>query len=367
MRAPGNKFLDSVLVEIPDPDCSAKLVELSMEEIVIYEYMERHVEAYLVRKSGRKPKPKLKPKPKPKPKSSRTRNKPDSEMKKNPDAAQLCYTSLYEAALRLRQLVSSPLLLEQIVKDGIWTAEQAREMKNEAHRRGCSETPFIDYFGKGDDAIHFQPKENFGASLIRNLDANTGMEIPLSSKMREILEQIQAWQLDAPGDKIVVFFQFIDTQRLMGRVLQDHNIDFLYFIGEMDYQQREAAKERFRTVPEIKMMSMKCGGEAINLTCANRVIILQAICRVARLGQPKKVHAVRLLADETVDRRMFDMQEAKVCQIKTALQRLQEGSYGLRALRRVLGYHFEQVSVILHIAPIPNCLAIHNEAQKQPL
>lgn len=101
------------------------------------------------------------------------------------------------------------------------------------------------------------------------------------------------------------------------------------------------------------MMSMKCGGEALNLTAANRVIItdpwfnrcveVQAICRAARIGQSKDVHAVRLLADDTVDTRMYKMQEIKMKQVSTALEHFQEDkSFGSRALRRVLGYRFQR-------------------------
>jgi hypothetical protein len=137
------------------------------------------------------------------------------------------------------------------------------------------------------------------------------------------------------------------------------------------------------------MMSTQCGGEALNLTVANRVIIVdpckfksspptdsnslsfgviqitsrqtpyqvinasiagwnrclevQAICRVARIGQLKNVHAVRLLADDTVDTRMFEMQEIKMKQVSTALEHFQEDkSFGSRALRRVLGFRFQR-------------------------
>ncbi|KAL2760226.1 hypothetical protein ACRALDRAFT_2062131, partial [Sodiomyces alcalophilus JCM 7366] len=60
--------------------------------------------------------------------------------------------------------------------------------------------------------------------------------------------------------------------------------------------------------------SMRCGGQALNLTCANRVIMvdawwnkaaeMQAFGRVFRLGQIKETHHVRILARETVDERI---------------------------------------------------------------
>lgn len=50
---------------------------------------------------------------------------------------------------------------------------------------------------------------------------------------------------------------------------------------------------------------------------------------------------MRLLAEDTVDTRMFKMQQNKIKQVTTALEKFQEDkSFGLRALRRVLGVRF---------------------------
>lgn len=339
MRTPGHSFLGGALVELPETYFHATPVPLSAEEDVIYKFVEAHIEAYINKKSDKKPDKKPKKTP------CRPRKKPQDESSKGPDEEMsdgLGYRSLYEVALRLRQLVASPLLLEKLVKDGIWTAIQVREMREAAHDRGCVNTPFIDQYEtwisesgtsqtasrkvntskrktakfnmdhcpecstpdrenphrsqclciwckkcvddrinicmtmnreilcprckkpigtptpclgmRGEDALKFAPKEDFDTSLFRHLDANPAAAIPLSSKMRATLDQIQEWQRIAPQEKIVVFSQFIDTQRLLGRVLQDHGIEFLYFMGEMDHGQREAAKEHFRTNPNIKVM-----------------------------------------------------------------------------------------------------------------
>lgn len=354
MRSPGHSFLGGALVELPETHFHAITVPLSLEEDVIYKFVEAHIEAYINKKSGKKPKKT----------PIRARKKPQDESNEGADEAPdegLGYRSLYEVALRLRQLVASPLLLEKLVKGGIWTADQIKQMREEAHSHGCVKTPYIDQYEtwisesgtsqtaskkahklkrkraelikdscpgctqdqeepqrsgsqclciwckecvedriqscirrnkeircqrckkligvprpyelpgglssglgepdterarmRGEDFLKFAPKEDFDTSLFRHLDANPRAEIPLSSKMRATLDQIQDWLRDAPQEKIVVFTQFIDIQRLLGRVFQDHGIEFLYFMGEMDYAQREAAKEQFRTNPDIKVMA----------------------------------------------------------------------------------------------------------------
>ena len=66
---------------------------------------------------------------------------------------------------------------------------------------------------------------------------------------------------------------------------------------------------------------MKCGGQALNLNFANRVITSdpwwnsaieeQAFGRVHRIGQQKETHFVRILGEGTVDKTMMTIQEIK--------------------------------------------------------
>ncbi|KAK1990190.1 hypothetical protein LX36DRAFT_560382, partial [Colletotrichum falcatum] len=67
--------------------------------------------------------------------------------------------------------------------------------------------------------------------------------------------------------------------------------------------------------------SMKVGGQALNLTCANRVIQIdmwwneaageQANGRVNRMGQLKPSHAVVIKARDTIDEYVTDLQDRK--------------------------------------------------------
>ncbi|KAL2292700.1 hypothetical protein FJTKL_07793 [Diaporthe vaccinii] len=449
MRNPDSSFLGSALVDLPKKHVYVSRIPLNTEERIIQKFMEDHIEDYVLKKLATNARKKNVGKEA----QNRSRKKSTTAT-----SGKMSYKSLTESALRFRQLVASPLLLEKLVKDGIWTPEQVRLMRDQAREAGCAETPFIDQFSlwlsepkfpssshgnkmvqrieanlnqascpvcndstqenphmsrcghiyckkcvddrilfckithkdidcsrckrsigsptpcelspqpwreskkntdrprlRGDDWLKFQPQNDVGATLIPRLDANPKVPIPLSSKMKATIDQIQAWQESAPDDKVIVFTQFIDTQRLLGRVLQDLGIEFLYFVGEMNREQRENAKTEFSRVSSIKVLiiSLQCGGEALNLQMANRVIIaepwwnqsteMQAICRVYRLGQRKEVYCLRLLADETIDSRMYKLQELKLSQIKSALDVFQaDKAYGIRALRRVLGARFQE-------------------------
>lgn len=75
---------------------------------------------------------------------------------------------------------------------------------------------------------------------------------------------------------------------------------------------------------------MKCGGQALDLPVANRVIIVdlwynktveqQAFKRVHRIGQTKETHLVRILARGSIDERLYILQNAKDAIVNRALQ-----------------------------------------------
>lgn len=53
-------------------------------------------------------------------------------------------------------------------------------------------------------------------------------------------------------------------------------ITFLRFDGTMTTKQKDSALTQFREDDEVKVLlvSLKCGSVGLNLTCANRVILL---------------------------------------------------------------------------------------------
>lgn len=79
-----------------------------------------------------------------------------------------------------------------------------------------------------------------------------------------------------------------------------------------------------------QIASLKCGGQGLNLTCANRVIMIdpwwnsaiehQAYGRVFRMGQLKETYYVRLLTRKTIDGRMAKLQNEKLRQINSVVE-----------------------------------------------
>jgi helicase-like protein len=75
---------------------------------------------------------------------------------------------------------------------------------------------------------------------------------------------------------------------------------------------------------------MRCGGQSLNLTCANRVIMCdtwwnraaeeQAFGRVFRLGQLRSTHNIRILARNTIDEEIDRMHQVKAEAIEHTMQ-----------------------------------------------
>ena len=81
--------------------------------------------------------------------------------------------------------------------------------------------------------------------------------------------------------------------------------------------------ERFQTDPKINLflISLKAGGVGLNLTAAGYVFLLdpwwnpaveaQAIDRAHRIGQTQPVFAYRLIARDTVEEKILELQKSK--------------------------------------------------------
>ncbi|ETS82227.1 hypothetical protein PFICI_07229 [Pestalotiopsis fici W106-1] len=126
-----------------------------------------------------------------------------------------------------------------------------------------------------------------------------------------------------PGDKIIAFTQFNQEAAMIGRLLQNLDIPFLYFNGKMTPRQTDEALKEMAENSKMKVMivGLKCGGESLNCQFANHAILIgpywnnageeQAIGRIARLGQKKKVFVYRLDASGTADDEVNLIQERK--------------------------------------------------------
>ena len=125
----------------------------------------------------------------------------------------------------------------------------------------------------------------------------------------------------AEGHKAVVFSQFTSLLDLVEPRLDEAGLPHLRIDGGT--KRRDVVVDGFqsRDGGAVLLASLKAGGVGLNLTAAGYVFLLdpwwnpaaeaQAIDRTHRIGQTKNVFAYRLVAKDTVEERILELQARK--------------------------------------------------------
>ena len=118
-----------------------------------------------------------------------------------------------------------------------------------------------------------------------------------------------------------MFSQFTTLLDVVRQRLDEHAIPYEYLDGST--QDRQRPVERFQTDPDcpVFLISLKAGGLGLNLTAAEFVFLFdpwwnpaveaQAIDRAHRIGQTRPVFAYRLIARNTVEEKVLELQRSK--------------------------------------------------------
>jgi superfamily II DNA or RNA helicase len=140
-----------------------------------------------------------------------------------------------------------------------------------------------------------------------------------SAKLDALLPELLS--LRESGQKALVFSQFRSLLDIVKPQLEAEGL----IVAQLDGQtrDREALVQRFQEDPAlgVLLISLKAGGVGLNLTAAEYVFVLdpwwnpaaeaQAIDRAHRIGQTKPVFAYRLIARDTVEERIAELQQKK--------------------------------------------------------
>ncbi len=139
------------------------------------------------------------------------------------------------------------------------------------------------------------------------------------AKLDLLLPQLQ--EILAEGHKALVFSQFTSFLALLREQLEAERLPYLYLDGAT--RDRRERVEAFQSDPEIRLflISLKAGGLGLNLTAADYVYLLdpwwnpavesQAIDRTHRIGQTRPVFACRIVARDTVEEKILELQKTK--------------------------------------------------------
>ncbi|MGH7855136.1 MAG: SNF2-related protein, partial [Candidatus Binatia bacterium] len=137
-----------------------------------------------------------------------------------------------------------------------------------------------------------------------------------SAKVDTLLAQLD--QVLEEDHKVLVFSQFTSLLAIVRFRLDAANIPYVYLDGRT--RDRQARVEQFQNDSEVKLflISLKAGGLGLNLHAAEYVYLLdpwwnpaveaQAIDRAHRIGQTRHVFAYRLIARDTVEEKVLELQ-----------------------------------------------------------
>jgi superfamily II DNA or RNA helicase len=140
-----------------------------------------------------------------------------------------------------------------------------------------------------------------------------------SSKLERLLEAIE--DAAADGHRALVFSQWTTLLDLIEPHLTRQAIRFVRLDGTTVDRAGVVHEFQADDGPPVMLLSLKAGGTGLNLTAADHVFLVdpwwnpavedQAADRAHRIGQDKPVMVYRLVARDTVEERILDLQDKK--------------------------------------------------------
>ncbi len=167
-----------------------------------------------------------------------------------------------------------------------------------------------------------------------------------SAKLLALMELIEE-AMDG-SHRTLVFSQFTSMLDLIGTSLNKREIPFCRLDGST--KDRSSPVKEFQSNPGIPvfLISLKAGGTGLNLTNADTVIHFdpwwnpaveaQATDRAHRIGQYQVVNSIKLIARETVEQRVLQLQASKALLQDAALDEVPTwGKMELKDLASLVG------------------------------
>ena len=159
-------------------------------------------------------------------------------------------------------------------------------------------------------------------SILSKLDLT---QYTSSTKVETLVNALRDMRNQENGhlNKAIVFSQYTAMIEIVEWRLKKAKFTIAKLLGSMPVTQRAANLQAFREDPNVSviLMSLKSGGEGLNLQAANYVFVLepwwnpavemQAVMRAHRIGQHRPVTAVRFSTKGTIEERMMELQEKK--------------------------------------------------------
>ncbi|KAI1814183.1 P-loop containing nucleoside triphosphate hydrolase protein [Poronia punctata] len=146
-------------------------------------------------------------------------------------------------------------------------------------------------------------------------------------KWKVLKKLLEFWHKN--GDKVLVFSHSVRLLTILQQLFNKTLYNISYLDGSLSYEERQAVVDDFNSDPNqfIFLISTKAGGVGLNITSANKVVImdphwnpsydLQAQDRAYRIGQVRDVDVYRLISVGTIEeityaRQIYKQQQANI-------------------------------------------------------
>ena len=141
-----------------------------------------------------------------------------------------------------------------------------------------------------------------------------------SAKLELCMELLN--MLKSGEHRVLIFSQFTSMLDVLAQKLEEAGMDYFMLTGKTPAAERINLVSRFNSGEKFAfLISLKAGGTGLNLTGADTVIHYdpwwnmaaqnQATDRAHRIGQENHVHVWRLIAEDTIEQKILDLQEKK--------------------------------------------------------
>jgi len=169
-----------------------------------------------------------------------------------------------------------------------------------------------------------------------------------SPKISFLIAQLR--ELLGEGHRALVFSQFTSFLDLLEPELERSGIAFVRLDGSTPTPKRRKIVERFQSTagPGVFLLSLKAGGQGLNLTSASYVFHLdpwwnpavenQASDRTHRIGQRRTVTITRILMRHTIEEKMMALKQRKLALYRAVLAGAEGGGGGAALSREDLAF-----------------------------
>ena len=147
--------------------------------------------------------------------------------------------------------------------------------------------------------------------------------IRFDAKLNVLINKLKQIKENKPSDKSLVFTSFSKSLDWICNELKKNGLEYRTLTGSMSKNKRKKQFDEFTNNRNVKVfvLTVRTGAVGITLTAANHVFMLepcinpslhrQAINRVYRLGQKKKVFIRTLIMKDSIEQRIWNINKTK--------------------------------------------------------